>query len=1258
MPTTFKLDKTCDGNDQPQVEVLQVASPESNDAVIVTHFNVDSLICIKLNGQRIGALVDSGSAISCVSTKTLRAIKPDYKKRIQPTNSKFRSAQGNAMIPEGVIFGHFTVQGVDCQGYFYVFPTLAQKVILGRDFLNRYQVAVNYSKQTLTFKKSSHFNQPFAPTVAQVLNPGDVCFISASCHRNDVHLPTGLHGRVSKKKTKGITVHETLVTISDDSIPILVENTSAKPITLHPGQPITTFRPLQEDSLLQDHITDNSDRVETHDDVTPVHNVAQFIPSVTGTTNELGATNTHNDIDTTQAPFALTDSDMSPANKLKLRDILVKRRRAFKLEGDPLGFHKEGELELQMKPDARSICKMPFRYSPMIRDALKKQIQVLLDQNVIEESDDVEWCSPLLAVRKMVKKSQKHLAPPTKPEYRVVLDTRLLNSALIYSKIEIPSLASILDRVAESKSTIFSVCDLSSGYHQLPLAESSRKYVGFLYDHKSYRYVRCPQGISALPAHFSRVLFKVFRKLLGECVLLYLDDLLILSPNQEQHLNDIDKVLGCVEKAGLTLSPKKCVFGKDQVQYLGHQISAKGITPSDNHVNSVKTFPTPTNIRELRSFNGLCVYFGQFIPNKGELLAPLLELTRKNAVWNWTERQDASFRKLRDILSSKPLLVFPSFDKDFYVFTDSSSIAIGASLCQKCDETGLMRPVGYAGRALSKSERLRPINENECLAVVFAITTFSMYLTGRKFTVYCDNSSVKFLMNNKNKISPKLSRWMLLLSQYDYELVHLKGEKNLVADCLSRRVYDQIRTAADDKIDAFPENPCIDNVGVTDTSEQWHDTDFSVLQGVSDSESDAADHDPHCRYDIGQHNDSGSDQEDTDYITTDTNSDSDSDGDYFDLDIHGMHMLNKALGVDISPVMTRKRHNELLAEHKQAELESKMFQERDKLAVKIDEQNVTTTPDDTNTHPLDSKLHPNSNEKHEDIVSHDSDTDTEVPDSVIERSRREVKQTRTNHWRNQSLKAKAHPLRDKLSHEQVNDEHGHIWGHAVLEGLSQSEMRKHQLNDEFCGDLIRYLENDELPPTAKRLRKCLCREHNYCVTHGNLFQIWMPVTKDTSQICLRLVIPKSLQEKILTVVHNSGIGCHLGEKKSLSLMQPRFIWTNMVNDLRRFIASCNTCQTYKSMFKLEKTPIGLQDRSLLPFQKLSIDHLGPFRMTKRQNIHIAVVSDTFSGFIIAWPCKTVAVEPFVREFNARVVSVFGVPSLISSDRGSSWTSHL
>ncbi|KAL7841339.1 hypothetical protein SRHO_G00250300 [Serrasalmus rhombeus] len=269
-----------------------------------------------------------------------------------------------------------------------------------------------------------------------------------------------------------------------------------------------------------------------------------------------------------------------------------------------------------------------------------------------------------------------------------------------------------------------------------------------------------------------------------ERCILYLDDLLAHAPTFDEALACLEQVIGAIKAANLRLHPKKCLLLQRKVQFLDHVVSGDGVATDPGKVQSVRHWPMPHDVSELRSFLGLASYYRRFIQGFTDIAAPLHQLTEKGAAFQWTDGADKAFRQLRDVLCAAPVLTLPQVGGQFVVDTDASGCGIGAVLSQV--QGGQARVIAYYSRALSKQERNYCVTRRELLAVVSGLRHFRHYLYGTPFVLRTDHASLTWLMQFKEP-EGQIARWITALQEFQFVIRHRAGRLHSNADALSRR---------------------------------------------------------------------------------------------------------------------------------------------------------------------------------------------------------------------------------------------------------------------------------------------------------------------------------------------------------------------------------------------------------------------------------------------------------------------------------------
>ena len=233
----------------------------------------------------------------------------------------------------------------------------------------------------------------------------------------------------------------------------------------------------------------------------------------------------------------------------------------------------------------------------------------------------------------------------------------------------------------------------------------------------------------------------------------------------------------------------KYFFCRKIISFLGYLITPQGIKPNEALIEKIQNYPTLVNVTTIRQFLGLTGYYRQFIQDYARTSEPLIRLTRKKVLFEWTHMCQEAFTLLKNKLTSYPILQFPDFEQQFILSIDASDTGIGAALEQR-DKNGRTTTIGYASRALQPAERNYHTTEKECLALVWAVSYFHKFLYGRSFKIVTDHQALKVL-NGPNSTKGRLARWKIILQPYIYEVEYRKGTQHILADALSRLYQDQ-----------------------------------------------------------------------------------------------------------------------------------------------------------------------------------------------------------------------------------------------------------------------------------------------------------------------------------------------------------------------------------------------------------------------------------------------------------------------------------
>ena len=317
--------------------------------------------------------------------------------------------------------------------------------------------------------------------------------------------------------------------------------------------------------------------------------------------------------------------------------------------------------------------------------------------------------------------------------------------------------------------------------------EESKKFLTINTQRGLFQYNRLPFGIASAPAIFQRTIETLLKGIPG--VLVYQDDILVTGSSDSAHSQSLHAVLQTLQEHGLRIKPKKCAFFAPCITYLGHRIDANGISTVKDKVQGVTDAPAPLDVSELRSFLGTVNYYGAFIPDLSSKLAPLNNLLKTDSKWNWSKRCEKAFNEIKKCLCSAPVLAHYDPKLPVIVATDASPYGVAAVLSHRYPDKS-ERPIAYASRTLSTSEKNYSQIDREALAIVFGIKRFHEYLFGQHFTLITDNRPLSHILSPEKGIpniaAARIQRWAVFLGAHMYSIEHRSASRHTNVDGLSR----------------------------------------------------------------------------------------------------------------------------------------------------------------------------------------------------------------------------------------------------------------------------------------------------------------------------------------------------------------------------------------------------------------------------------------------------------------------------------------
>ncbi|KAL5773512.1 hypothetical protein ACOSQ2_013436 [Xanthoceras sorbifolium] len=429
-------------------------------------------------------------------------------------------------------------------------------------------------------------------------------------------------------------------------------------------------------------------------------------------------------------------------NEVRLEDILVVREFPDIFSEDLPRLLPDGEIEFQidLAPGTEPISKAPYRMAPSELKELKVQMEELMNKGFIRPSTS-PWGAPILFMKKK------------DGSMRLCIDYRELNKMTVRNQYPLPRIDDLFDQLQGAT---------------LKIREEDVPKTAFRTRYGHYEFLVMPFGLTNAPAAFMDPMSRIFRSYLDQFVIVFIDDILVYSGSKEEHAEHLKIVLQTLREDQLYAKLSKCQFWLDKVAFLGHVVSAEGVSVDPQKIKAILNWKQPTNVTEVRSFLGLTGYYRKFVEGFPKIVVPLTKLTRKEEKFVWSEVCQQNIDELKRRLTSAPVLTLPSGKDGFTVYCDASRQGLGCVLMQH------EKVIAYASRQLKKHEHNYPTHDLE------------HYLYGVPCRIFTDHKSLQYLFTQK-ELNMRQRRWIELIKDYDCTIEYHPEKANVVADALSRK---------------------------------------------------------------------------------------------------------------------------------------------------------------------------------------------------------------------------------------------------------------------------------------------------------------------------------------------------------------------------------------------------------------------------------------------------------------------------------------
>ena len=407
--------------------------------------------------------------------------------------------------------------------------------------------------------------------------------------------------------------------------------------------------------------------------------------------------------------------------------------------------HSPSDIKIDTNPNEELPPVRPiYNLSPNEKIALKTYVEDALEKGWIIPSK-----SPISAPIFFVKKKDGTLRP--------CVDYRGLNKITVKNKFPLPRFSDMFSKF--SNKNLFTKIDLRNAFYQVRVFQDHQYLTSFRCWLGQFEYQVMPFGLTNAPAVLQSFMNHIFQDMLDNCLVIYIDDILVFSPNYKTHLVQVREVLSRLRKFKLFAKTEKCFFLQDSVELLGFIISSSGVQLAQDKLQVIRDWPTPTSVVEVQSFLGFANYYCDAVSHFSEITVPLSDLTHKKKSWLWSPEAQTSFEETKSKMLSAPSRPHLDYDREFLLETDASNFALGASLLQNNDD-GKLLPVLFHSRKFRAAKKNYSVYNKELLAIIEAFSIWRHFLIGSNTPIHVltDHRNLLFF-STRRLLTPRHARW-------------------------------------------------------------------------------------------------------------------------------------------------------------------------------------------------------------------------------------------------------------------------------------------------------------------------------------------------------------------------------------------------------------------------------------------------------------------------------------------------------------------
>ena len=1162
-------------------------------------------------------LFDSGASYSLISESKfkelqgvlplLEASSPDgAAPSFEPADGSVSHPLGSACVPLFTTGRRQHVHDERLTHTLWIMQGLSFDVILGCDFFAKHGVVIDYHKSTVAFNRNPnlvaipfHITQdtvtfrgasnPLVVTDARTLAPGSQHVMQLRVLDGDQLQQGTLQGIVSRFARGHLScsiVATTLSTMRDGRILVRVANITDDVVLVRQGAAVASFSPVTTikhgDPILRgDHVLykqnaktesvkaggrdyDNSSIVDSSD-----RRSACLAPTFL---SEEPRKTTLQDVDLSKAKETLSDDQMT-----RLKNLLEEFSDIFADSGDLPTVSSKLDMKIQLQEGAQPFTANVRRLSPAMRNVMIEEVSKLHGQGVIERSYS-PWNANVL------------LLPKKDGKLRFCLDYRQLNDRTINIASNLPLIQDNLDAMGGAR--VFTALDICAAYYGVNLHEDSRDYTAFFCPGLGqFRFTRASMGLKTSQQFFVDLSMRMLQKYIYEFVAIYADDLVIFSRDYDTHIDvHLRRVFEMLREYNLKLKPQKVELCATRLRWCGNVISVDGISPDPDRVKAVREMPIPTTIKELRSFLGAANFLRKWIPDFAKITSPLRPLLKKGQFVKPDEKQCATIKHIQDCLISPPVMAHPQWDLPWEIHADASGTAIGAALMNRMPDKSL-RVVAVISKALTETQQNYATHEQEALAVLYALETWRTYIYGQRVVVWTDSSALTFLTKPTSRYQGRLMRWILRFSEFDLEVRHKSGVKNVLPDFLSRLTHN-----------GTIEPGIVAPLTVT-TRRQKRIMEDKISPAAKRSHEGT----PQTEH----------------------------------------HRVDKIADDEYKAVKPPTKKPRKFQE-------SKTTQDAEDEVVLVNDNPDTKDPSDTQAN-VDKTNVPDVNDDEDSGNSDNTFQDvweSLFPGEEFDRDQLDLRPDVQLFHKIDDVKGLfvTRMAEDEWVQKNIDNLRKQVCRPECTTCTHHEECLRRYWRLSVEGVLYKRCAGRPMRNTAEQRRikntisaKCECKAGSSCEHYR-----WIEKKGKICPVRETTVVPKSLVTSVLFHFHGSAMHAHAGVVKTTAKITRRFYWKGITGDIRRWIGSCLPCKQRKTRRNNHSVFPGIMPL-LGPWQTVALDFQGPFYETKRGNKYVLGIICTYSKWPICVPLPSRRASDVVRALLEHLICVFSCPRYLIAD---------